>query len=146
MEELTSLSGEVKVPTDWYRRWFLLLLILVYASSFVDRIIVAVVGQAIKVEMGLTDLQLGLIGGLAFSIFYTTLGIPLARLAERYNRVTLISLSIIAWSAMTALCGTAGTYSRRAARLPRTLLSRISFLSSVVRLRCPFMRWVRRLA
>jgi len=112
MEELTSLGGEVKVPADWYRRWFLLLLILVYASSFVDRIIVAVVGQAIKVEMGLTDLQLGLIGGLAFSIFYTTLGIPLARLAERYNRVTLISLSIIAWSAMTALCGTAGTYSQ----------------------------------
>ncbi|OLL31022.1 MFS transporter [Burkholderia sp. SRS-W-2-2016] len=111
MEELTSLNVRAgKVGGSWYRRWFLLLLILVYASSFVDRIIIAVVGQAIKVEMNLTDFQLGLLGGLAFSIFYTTLGIPIARLAERFNRVVLISISIVAWSAMTALCGTAGTY------------------------------------
>lgn len=110
MEEVTSLNVRAQSTGGWYRRWFLLLLILVYASSFVDRIIIAVVGQAIKVEMNLSDLQLGLLGGLAFSIFYTTLGIPIARLADRFNRVVLISLSIIAWSAMTALCGTAGAY------------------------------------
>lgn len=110
MEEITSLNVRAESTGSGYRRWFLLLLILVYASSFVDRIIIAVVGQAIKVEMNLSDLQLGLLGGLAFSIFYTTLGIPIARLADRFNRVVLISLSIIAWSAMTALCGTAGAY------------------------------------
>ena len=110
MEDVTSLNVRAESTGTWYRRWFLVLLILVYASSFVDRIIIAVVGQAIKVEMNLSDLQLGLLGGLAFSIFYTTLGIPIARLADRFNRVVLISLSIIAWSAMTALCGTAGAY------------------------------------
>ena len=110
MEDVTSLAVPARSAGTWYRRWFLLLLILIYASSFVDRIIVAVVGQAIKIEMNLSDLQVGLLGGLAFSIFYTTLGIPIARLADRFNRVTLISLSIIAWSAMTALCGTAGVY------------------------------------
>jgi predicted MFS family arabinose efflux permease len=93
-----------------YRKWFLLLLVLVYASSFIDRIIIAVVGQAIKAEMHLTDLQLGLLGGLAFSVFYTTLGIPMARLAERCSRVKLISLAIVGWSLMTALCGTASGF------------------------------------
>lgn len=110
MEEVTSLNVRAESTGSGYRRWFLVLLILVYASSFVDRIIIAVVGQAIKVEMNLSDLQLGLLGGLAFSIFYTTLGIPIARLADRFNRIVLISFSIVAWSAMTALCGTAGAY------------------------------------
>ncbi|MFX1675086.1 MFS transporter [Paraburkholderia sp. A2WS-5] len=86
------------------------MLVLIYASSFVDRIIVAVVGQAVKTEMSLSDLQVGLLGGLAFSIFYSVLGLPIARLADKFNRVVLISISIIAWSAMTALCGTAGAF------------------------------------
>ncbi|WP_454754465.1 spinster family MFS transporter [Cupriavidus necator] len=91
----------------WYERWLLLLLVLVYASSFIDRIIIAVVGPALKVEMGLSDLQVGLLSGFAFSIFYATLGIPIARLAERYSRVVLIAISTAAWSVMTMLCGTA---------------------------------------
>jgi len=110
LDETIALESQARAPTKVYRKWFLLLLILVYASSFIDRIIIAVVGQSIKVEMNLTDLQLGLLGGLAFSIFYSVLGIPIARLGERYNRVTIISISIIAWSAMTALCGTASTF------------------------------------
>jgi len=93
-----------------YRYWFLLLLTLIYASSFVDRIFISVVAQRIKTDMHLTDLQLGVLGGLAFSILYATLGIPMARLAERCNRITLISISITLWSAMTALCGTAGNF------------------------------------
>ncbi|CAN0619773.1 MFS transporter, Spinster family, sphingosine-1-phosphate transporter [Burkholderia multivorans] len=110
MKELTAQDVGAKSGAGWYRSWFLLLLVLIYASSFVDRIIIAVVGQAVKVEMNLSDLQLGLLGGLAFSIFYSALGLPIARLAERFNRVALIALSIAAWSVMTALCGTAGVY------------------------------------
>lgn len=110
MKELTARNVGARANGSWYRSWFLLILVLIYASSFVDRIIIAVVGQAVKVEMGLSDLQLGLLGGLAFSVFYSVLGLPIARLADRFNRVVLIALSITAWSVMTALCGTAGAY------------------------------------
>lgn len=112
VQDAVNLKTRAKAPSRAYRNWFLFLLVLVYASSFIDRIVVAVVGQAVKAEMHLSDLQLGLLGGLAFSIFYTTLGIPMARLAERCTRVKLISLSIAAWSLMTALCGTASGFAQ----------------------------------
>jgi predicted MFS family arabinose efflux permease len=105
-------SGERVGSSRRYRAWLLLLLCLIYASSFADRIFVAVVGQAVKVDMNLSDLQLGILGGLAFSLFYATLGIPMARLADRMSRVTLIALSALAWSAMTALCSTAGNFTQ----------------------------------
>ncbi|WP_240975158.1 spinster family MFS transporter [Paraburkholderia aromaticivorans] len=113
-ETMSDESGTLRVrgitPTASYRVWLLSLLVLTYAWSFVDRIILSVVGQAIKTEMNLTDLQLGLLGGLAFSIFYSVLSLPISRLAERYSRVMLISVAIAGWSIMTALCGTAGSY------------------------------------
>ena len=64
-------------------RWFLLLLGAIYMFNFIDRTIIAVVGEAIRHDLQLSDLQLGMLGGLAFSLFYAALGIPLARLAER---------------------------------------------------------------
>lgn len=96
--------------TKGYRAWLLLVLVLVYASSFIDRIIIAMVGQAIKIDLKLSDFELGLMGGMAFALFYTILGIPFARLAERYNRVRIIALCTAAWSLMTVLCGFAGSY------------------------------------
>lgn len=93
-----------------YRSWLLLMLVLVYASSFMDRIIMATVGQAVKEDLHLSDLQLGLLGGLAFALFYTVLGLPIARLAERHSRVRIISLCVVVWSTMTALCGTANGF------------------------------------
>ena len=87
MKELTARIVGAGTGANWYRGWFLLLLVLIYASSFVDRIIIAVVGQAVKVEMNLSDMQLGLLGGLAFSIFYSLLGLPIARLADRLDRI-----------------------------------------------------------
>lgn len=111
MKELAwVVAGTRSSKRGLYSTWFLLLLTLIYASSFVDRIFLSVVGQAVKLEMNLSDAELGVLGGLAFSVFYSALGIPMARLAERYSRVMLISLSIAAWSAMTALCGTAGGF------------------------------------
>ena len=110
MKELAAQNVGARSSSNWYRGWFLLLLVLIYASSFVDRIIVAVVGQAVKIDMSLSDFQVGLLGGLAFSVFYSVLGLPIARLADKFNRVVLISISIVAWSAMTALCGTAAAW------------------------------------
>lgn len=107
---MSKIPGSNTSSSPLYRAWFLFVLTLIYASSFVDRIIIAIVGQPIKMQMNLSDFQVGLLGGFAFSIFYATLGIPVARIADRFNRVKLISITITAWSVMTALCGTAGTY------------------------------------
>lgn len=91
-------------------RWFLLLLGMIYMFNFIDRTIIAVVGESIRRDLQLSDLELGMLGGLAFSLFYAVLGIPLARLAERFSRVRLIAAVTILWSVMTALCGAAGSY------------------------------------
>ena len=87
--------------------WTLGLLVAIYACNFIDRSIVSVLGQAIKKDLGLSDLQLGLLGGLSFAVFYTGLGLPIARLAERKSRVAIIAISTAAWSVLTALCGAA---------------------------------------
>ena len=81
------------------------LLLVIYTFNFIDRTITNVVAEPIKHELGLADWQLGLMGGLAFAVFYTTLGLPIARIAERRSRVTIITLCLTVWSAMTALCG-----------------------------------------
>lgn len=91
-------------------RYGLWLLLLIYTLNFVDRQIVAVLGEDIKRDLGLDDTQLGLLGGLAFALFYTVLGIPIARFAERGNRVGIISGALAVWSGFTALCGTATSF------------------------------------
>ena len=103
----TSRTPELK---GTYRSTILALLVLVYTFNFIDRMIVATLGQAIKVDLQITDAQLGLLQGLAFAIFFTTLGIPLGRLAEHVSRVNIITVSLALWSGMTALCGAAGNY------------------------------------
>ena len=95
-----------------YRSTILLLLVLVYTFNFIDRMIVATLGQAIKVDLQISDAQLGLLQGLAFAICFTTVGIPLARLAERVSRVNLIAVCLAVWSGMTALCGAAANYTQ----------------------------------
>jgi predicted MFS family arabinose efflux permease len=93
-----------------YRRWLLGLLLAVYACSFIDRTILSTVGQAIKVDLKLTDAAFGLLTGPAFALFYTVLGVPIGRMAERFNRVSIISVCIALWSIMTMLSGTAAGY------------------------------------
>jgi len=87
-----------------YKNLVLTLLTLAYTLNFIDRTIIATIGQAIKVDLKITDTQLGLLGGLAFAFLYTFFGIPIARLAERWNRVSIISLALLVWSGFTALC------------------------------------------
>jgi MFS family permease len=96
--------------TPAYRNTVLWLLVVAYTFNFIDRTIISTIGQAIKVDLQLSDQQLGWLGGLSFALLYTALGIPIARLAERKSRVNIIAISIIVWSAFTALCGTATSY------------------------------------
>jgi MFS family permease len=96
--------------SDRYKGLVLGLLVLAYTFNFIDRTIIATIGQAIKVDLKLTDTQLGLLGGLSFAVLYTLLGIPIARLAERRSRVSIISLAMVVWSGFTAACGFAGSF------------------------------------
>jgi predicted MFS family arabinose efflux permease len=92
------------------RAYALAVLVAIYASNFIDRSIVNILGQAIKTDLALSDAQLGLLSGIAFALLYSTLGIPIARLAERRSRVAVISVSLALWSAFTALCGLATSF------------------------------------
>jgi MFS family permease len=95
-----------------YRNYLLTILLLIAAFSFVDRIALGVLLQDIKIDLALSDTQLGLMSGIAFALFYSIMGIPLARWADRGNRVTIISLTAALWSVMVALCGMAGSFAQ----------------------------------
>ncbi len=88
-----------------YSYFVLSVLTLVYTFNFVDRQIIAILSPAIKEDLGLSDSMLGLLKGLAFAVLYTTLGIPIAWLADRWNRVNIIAISLAVWSGFTALSG-----------------------------------------
>src|SRR5580698_243369 len=96
--------------SESYKRLVLTTLTLVYTLNFVDRTIVSIIGQPMKESLGITDNQLGLLGGLAFALLYTILGVPIARLAERVSRVNVIAICITLWSGFTALCGIAPNF------------------------------------
>lgn len=90
----------------------LTLLTVTYFFSYMDRQILAILLEDIKLDLHLSDTQLGLLSGLVFAIFYATLGIPVARLADRSNRRNIIAISLAIWSAMTALCGLAQNFTQ----------------------------------
>ncbi len=95
-----------------FRRWYaLLILTLVYAFNIADRYVISTLIEPIKAAFGLSDSGVGFLTGTALAIVYTGMGIPLARLADRRNRVVLLSISIALWSVMTAACGMAASFS-----------------------------------
>ncbi|HWA61821.1 MAG TPA: MFS transporter, partial [Caulobacteraceae bacterium] len=96
--------------TSAYRSYVLAVLFIVYTFNFIDRTVLTIVQEPIRHEFGLSDTQLGLLGGPTFAFFYTFLGIPIARFAERRNRMTILSVCLALWSGMTALCGAASSF------------------------------------
>lgn len=109
-------AGRAKAPaakpvySEGYKTLVLVLLVVAYTFSFIDRTILATIGQKIKEDLKLDDTQLGMLGGLFFALLYTFLGVPLARFAERISRVNIIAVAIVIWSGFTALCGSAGSF------------------------------------
>ncbi|RYF94872.1 MAG: MFS transporter [Caulobacteraceae bacterium] len=95
-----------------YTRYALWLLLGIYTINFLDRQVINILAEPIKKDLGLADWQLGLMSGLAFALFYTFLGLPIARLAEKRNRALIIGTSVAVWSGFTALCGSAQTFSQ----------------------------------
>ena len=96
--------------TQTYKRYALITLTTVYTLSFMDRIMIGMLMQPIKEELLLSDTQLGFLTGIAFALFYATLGIPIARWADRGNRVTIISIAMALWGVMVMLCGLATNF------------------------------------
>ena len=93
-----------------YRAYVLALLVAVGIAGWVDRNVLAALLQSIKLELALSDTELGLLGGIAFGVFYATVGLPLAWLADRGDRRSLIAAAVGLWSVMTAACGLAGGF------------------------------------
>jgi MFS family permease len=96
--------------TKSYRAYVLGMLFIIYALNLMDRGLTGLLQDPIKHEFGLTDFQLGLLGGPAFALFYAFLGMPIARWAERWNRISIVALATTMWSGMTVLCGLAVSY------------------------------------
>ena len=93
------------------RAWGVLtLLSFVYVLNFLDRQLLSILAKPIQDTLHITDGQLGLIGGLYFAMFYCFIALPVGWLADRTNRVTILSLACAIWSAATAACGLAQTY------------------------------------
>ena len=92
------------------RTLMMVALVVCYTLNFIDRQIIGILAEPIKLDLGLTDGQLGLMGGTAFALFYTFLAIPLAMLADRRDRSWIISIGLFFWSLMTAVCGLATNF------------------------------------
>ncbi len=112
---MNTRDGSLQAPLDrrdskTYRWYVLGMLGVGYAFSFMDRQILSILLEDIRAEFVLSDMQLGLLSGIAFALFYATLGIPIARLADRFNRVNIVATAVAVWSAMTVLCGAASNF------------------------------------
>ena len=102
-------------PSRAYANYVLAVLVLVYVFNFIDRQILAILLQPIKDDLGVSDTAMGFLTGLAFALFYTLAGIPIARLADGGTRRTVIAVGVAVWSAMTAASGLARSFAQLAA-------------------------------
>lgn len=99
-----------RYPRPAYAWYVTILLMPFYVLSFMDRIIIAVLIEPIKADLALTDVQISLLGGLSFAVFYSIVGIFIGRLADSMNRPLLIAIGVFLWSLTTALCGFVGRF------------------------------------
>lgn len=99
-------------PKPAYRAYVLTILVVVYTFNFLDRQIIGILAVPIKDELGLTDTQLGLMGGPAFALLYSTLGVPIAWFADRISRTWIMTVALTLWSAATAACGFVGSFAQ----------------------------------
>ena len=111
---MSAPGSPAAAAADWpapARAWTMVLVLMAaYAVGFVDRQILTLLVEPLRRDLGITDTQFSLLSGLAFTLFYTLMGVPLAWLADRGSRRNLIMWSVGVWSLMTAACGVAGSF------------------------------------
>jgi len=105
-----SNDGAAPYPRDAYAWYVVAVLMLAYVLSYVDRSILTLLVVPIKRDIGLSDTQISLLHGFAFALFYTLMGFPIGRLADRSHRVRIIAVGVTLWSLMTAACGLAKSF------------------------------------
>lgn len=104
------MSEKSTVPSSSRANLVLAMLLLVYVFNFLDRMILSILAGPIQKDLGISDGQMGLLGGIAFAVLYSTLAVPLSSLADRTSRSWVIAGSLFAWSGFTALCGLAQSF------------------------------------
>ena len=102
-------SGETAGVT-WHTHYALLMLALIYVFNYIDRLVISILIEPIKLEFGVSDTAIGLLSGVAFALFYTVFGFPFGRLADRIGPKPVIALACVAWSVMTMTCGLATSF------------------------------------
>lgn len=112
MDQTTHAPPAIAPVSPGYRRYALSVLLVIYILNFLDRQIVSILAEPIKHDLKLADWQLGLLTGLAFALFYTVLGIPIARVAETGNRPRIIAGAAGLWSLFTLGCGFAQNFAQ----------------------------------
>jgi MFS family permease len=104
--DIQAVAPEEAEPKASGYSWYVLsVLVVVYILNFIDRQIVSILVVDIQADLGLTNAQMGFLGGAAFGVFYALFGIPLGRLADNWNRTKLLSIGLALWSAMTVVSG-----------------------------------------
>jgi MFS family permease len=115
MTEMDARTNEAPIiapaaPSLAAARYTLAFLFVLYALNYLDRQLLSILMEPIREELHLSDTQLGILSGFAFALFYATLGIPIARLADRHSRRNIIAVAVAIWSVMTACCGFAQSF------------------------------------
>ena len=109
--ELTAQETTAEAPEKSGYNWYVVcILMVIYALNQLDRSVINILGQSIKTDLNISDTQLGLLTGTSFAIFYSLMGLPMARLADRAHRVNLVSIALLMWSSLTIACGFAVNY------------------------------------
>lgn len=107
---MTAVTVDAPKTGAKYRYIVAILLALVYTFNFMDRQIIGTLTESIRKDLGFSDTQMGLLGGLTFAVFYTTFGLPVAWLCDRFKRVWIMAAACTTWSLFTASCGLATTF------------------------------------
>lgn len=115
MATIAPAAAPAAVPSRRYSYFVVGFLAVVYTFNFMDRQIMSILQEPIRREMGLSDTQLGLLTGLAFAVFYTSFGIPVAWACDRFRRVNIMAAACGIWSVFTVACGFAGNFAQLAA-------------------------------
>ena len=108
---MPSSENEAVYPKPAYAWYVVVILFIAFTVSYIDRQIISLLVDPIKADLDISDTQIGLLQGFAFTVFYTFAGIPLGRLADKKNRKVIITIGMLMWSIMTAFCGLAKSFS-----------------------------------